>query len=39
MWFHLSVDATGKSQDAKFLLKVTMQFDWSLFLLHSSSHP
>jgi hypothetical protein len=24
MWFHSSVDATGKSQDAKFLLKVTM---------------
>jgi hypothetical protein len=22
MWFHSSVDATGKSQDAKFLLKV-----------------
>jgi hypothetical protein len=23
MWFHSSVDATRKSQDAKFLLKVT----------------
>jgi hypothetical protein len=23
MWFHSSIDATGKSQDAKFLLKVT----------------
>jgi hypothetical protein len=23
MWFHLSVDATGKSQNAMFLLKVT----------------
>jgi hypothetical protein len=23
MWFHSSVDATTKSQDAKFLLKVT----------------
>jgi hypothetical protein len=23
MWFHSSVDATGKNQDAKFLLKVT----------------
>jgi hypothetical protein len=23
MWFHSSVDATGKGQDAKFLLKVT----------------
>jgi hypothetical protein len=24
MWFHSSVDATEKIQDAKFLLKVTM---------------
>jgi hypothetical protein len=24
MWFHSSIDATKKSQDAKFLLKVTM---------------
>jgi hypothetical protein len=23
MWFHSSIDATGKSQDVKFLLKVT----------------
>jgi hypothetical protein len=24
LWFHSSIDATGKSQDAKFLLKVTI---------------
>jgi hypothetical protein len=39
MWFHSSIDATEKRHDAKFLLKVTTQFDSSLFLLHSSGDP
>jgi hypothetical protein len=31
LWFHSLIDATEKSRDAKFLLKVTTQCDLSLF--------
>jgi hypothetical protein len=32
VWFHKSIDATGRSQYTKFLLKVTIMCDSSTYL-------